>query len=65
MSVPDVSPALKSLEQLDTAINTDRSLVAKALGLLLLGQDVDEYKEEEVKDPTEILLRGRVEPPDS
>ena len=64
MSVPDISPLLKSLDQLETMLTSDRSFVARALGLLLLGRSFTDDEETTVKDPTEILLGGGVEVPE-
>jgi len=51
------------LDKLDRTINSDQNLSTRAMGLLLLGKKLmdERWKDNKVKDPTELLIKQGLE----
>ena len=55
---------MNSLDQIDEIINGDQNLMVRALGLLLLGEDVSKIVSENNKDPTDTILSNGLRTPE-
>lgn len=55
--MPDADDLINALDALDKKIKENKRLTVKALGLLLLGRNIeDEELKDKTRDPTDFIL---------